>query len=740
MTTSSATKGLADTDTVQARLTISNEPAGSDNSKDKWASNTAFLFASIGAAIGLGNIVRFPFLAFKHGGAAFLIPYVAAWLLVGVPVLGLEFMLGQRMRARGALRSCGLVHKRAWGVGAVAVYAAVLVMITYNMVMSWSWVFLYHSFSKVLPWGTTLTSATAFFRGTVQGIDADYEQCGILPDAPSGLSDGSCGVGKVQPQLVVGLLLQYGLLFLALCAGKKLVGKVVMVTMPLPFLMLTVIFIYALTLEGAKQGVDSYIGKLDTTALANGDAWVDALGQIFFGLSLAIGGMLAYGAAQPSDAPVARNTWVVSLSNSLFSFFSGFAMFMVIGSLAHKQGDTIEQLNGGQSGEDNALGGYSLSFVTFPVALNLLGSDGVGQFFCALFFAMLILLGFDSAMNLIESATAALKDHSPLLARHEAMCVLAVCGVGFSSGLLMCTQGGSVIMDTIDHFSSTYCLLAVGLMECVVVGWVYDLVPLDEEAQLLVQAHNHEKQEKQEKKKEKQENALVRGSSKNSRCTGGGANTALGGSSGDAPCLVGKQCDFVVGDDDNGNDDGDDLESGMKAAATPSPTTTITTTATPTSTTTFTVPITPATPPLLDPSLPLYDRFVTHGLLSSRLQREIATMTGHDPHYLPLAWSLMVKTVTPAIILGLLCYNVRSDLKRHGGDVYTGVFGWGLCCVLPIALLVVSAIVPYRSRGGGDRGGGRGTDADASIADAKAKQQQQQGQGREGARATPVYP
>lgn len=713
--TSSATKALADIDTAQTRLTISNEPAGSDDSKDKWASNTAFLFASIGAAIGLGNIVRFPFLAFKHGGAAFLIPYVAAWLLVGVPVLGLEFMLGQRMRARGAIKSCGLVHARAWGVGAVAVFAAVLVMITYNMVMSWSWVFLYHSFSKTLPWGTTLTSATAFFRGTVQGIDTDYERCGILPDMPNGLSDGSCGVGAVQYQLVVGLLLQYSLLFLALCAGKKLVGKVVMVTMPLPFLMLSIIFIYALTLDGAKQGVDSYIGKLDTAALANGDAWVDALGQIVFGLSLAIGGMLAYGAAQPSDAPVARNTWVVSLSNSLFSFFSGFAMFTVIGFLAHKQGDTIEQLNGGESGEDNTLGGYSLSFVTFPVALNLLGSDGVGQFFCALFFAMLILLGFDSAMNLIESATAALKDQSPLFARHEALCVLAICGVGFFPGVLMSSQGGSVIMDTIDHFSSTYCLLVVGLMECIVVGWVYDLVPLDEESQLLVQAHNHDKQEK----------ALVRTSSHNSssRCTGGGTDTALRGSSGGAPCLVGKPCDFVVGDG-NGHGDDCDLESGVKATATPSPTTT--------------VPIHPAIPPLLDPSLPLYHRFVTHGLFSSRLQREIAVMTGQNPYYLPFAWSLMIKTVTPAIIFGLLCYNVRSDLKKHGSDVYTGVFGWGLCCVLPITLLVVSTLAPYRSGSGGTD-----ADADAPIgdADADAKQQQEgQHEEREGARATPVYP
>merc|ERR1712072_1343303 len=159
----------------------------------------------------------------------------------------------------------------------------------------------------------------------------------------------------------------------------------------------------------------------------------------------------------------------------------------------------------------------------------------------------------------------------------------------------------------------------------------------------------------------------------------------------------------------------------------------------------FHCPHHPSHPPSPRP-LPPSDRFITHGLLSSRLQREIAIMTGQDPYYLPFAWSLMVKTVTPAIIFGLLCYNVHPDLKKHGSDVYTGVFGWGLCCVLPIALLVVSAIVPYRSGGGGggSRGGGEGTAADASIADAKAKakqqQQQQQVQGSEDARATPVYP
>lgn len=114
--------------------------------REEWTSNTAFLFAAIGAAIGLGNVVRFPFLAYKWGGAAFLIPYILAWLLLGIPMMGLEFMLGQRMRARGAPVSCALIHARAWGIGVLAIYTSCLIMLTYNMVMSWTWVFLWYCY------------------------------------------------------------------------------------------------------------------------------------------------------------------------------------------------------------------------------------------------------------------------------------------------------------------------------------------------------------------------------------------------------------------------------------------------------------------------------------------------------------------------------------------------------------------------------------------------------------------
>jgi len=658
---------------------ITNVQSG-DNDGSKWKSNTAFLFAAVGAAIGLGNIVRFPFLAFRHGGAAFLIPYLLALVLLGLPILGLEFMLGQRMRAYGAIRSLALVHARAWGVGAVAVFASVLIMLTYNVVMAWSWVFLFNAFKTHLPWGLDLTSSTTFFTESIQGIDATYKECGIIPGGAD-----TCGLGKVQWQLVLGLGVQYILLFLALSKGKKLVGKVVMVTMPLPFFMLCVIFFYALTLDGHGQGVSAYIGKLDVGKLGSGGPWVDGVAQIFYGIGLASGGLIAYGAGNPSDAKVVMNTWIVGLSNSLFSFFSGFAVFMVIGFLADQQGRTVGSY-------EDSLGGYSLAFKTFPVALNHF-PPGAAQFFCVLFFAMLILLGFDSAMLLVEGVVAALKDWSPCFERHEGRCVGLVCSLGFAFGLVFCTQGGEAVLDIIDHFSSTYCLLLVGLLECIVVGWVYDLVPIDDESASIMESPSAEDKARADLELEAAFNGL--------------------------PAVVGQGPGSSVKKAQQQQEERKGRSSGNNsAAAAAAAVDQQAQTQTKTKTRTSNTPISLRVPPLLDPRLSTMDR-IRHGVFSSRLQREIAHMTGQDPNYLPFAWAVLVKLLAPVVILSLMVYNIKQDAEGSGYGGYpawaNAVFGWVCCLVLPAVMLATSWVRPLELGAEAEATTGGNDDSNAAV-------------------------
>ena len=94
-----------------------------DSPKEAWGSPLDFVIASMGAAIGLGTVVRFPYLAYRYGGGAFLIPYILANAIIGVPVLGLEFMTGQYMQA-GAMQAFARAHKRMWGLGVIASYTS----------------------------------------------------------------------------------------------------------------------------------------------------------------------------------------------------------------------------------------------------------------------------------------------------------------------------------------------------------------------------------------------------------------------------------------------------------------------------------------------------------------------------------------------------------------------------------------------------------------------------------------
>lgn len=339
---------------IQTSFASPNDDDSKKDGKEHWDSNTAFLFAAIGAAVGLGNVVRFPYLLYKNGGAAFLIPYTISLFVVGLPILGMELMLGQTMQ-KGPIQTLGKVHPRLWGVGAVACFTAFWTIIYYNVVMAWTWVYLYHSFSSPLPWGTTLAESRAFQEVTILGKSGVELEPGFEP-----LSNG---LGNIHWPVVLALFIQWTTVFLCCFKGVKGVGKVVMVTMPLPGIMLLVLVIYGSTLEGAIDGVKAYIGSVDTSKLAEPGVWVDALSQIFFGLSMCSGGMITYGASQPRNAKTVSNTWTIGLADSFFSLMSGFAIYTIIAHLAFEEGNSIDAY------EDD-IAGYTLSFVTFPVVVE----------------------------------------------------------------------------------------------------------------------------------------------------------------------------------------------------------------------------------------------------------------------------------------------------------------------------------------------------------------------------------
>jgi SNF family Na+-dependent transporter len=141
-----------------------------DKQRDRWSSNLTFIIASVGCAIGLGNLWRFPYLCFKHGGAGFLIPYLLCLFFLGIPMLLLEFGLGQILQ-KGNIVVWNQLHPRLYGLGLATCIACYLIVIYYNVIISWALAMFFFSFQSPLPWSMEHAKA-------VEGApEATYKTC-----------------------------------------------------------------------------------------------------------------------------------------------------------------------------------------------------------------------------------------------------------------------------------------------------------------------------------------------------------------------------------------------------------------------------------------------------------------------------------------------------------------------------------------------------------------------------------
>lgn len=403
--------------------------------RERWNSRAAFLFAAIGSAVGLGNVWRFPFVAHANGGGAFLIPYFVALITAGIPLMIVEFGLGQFFQAAAPEAIAKIKKKFEW-VGWFAVLVAGGIVTYYMAVMAWSWRYLYDSFT--LPWAGR---EEEYFFSEVLNISTDP---GVLG-------------GLVWP-LVIGLVLSWLIVYLILKKGVGRVGKVVMWTVPIPMILLLVLFIRGITLPGAFEGIAYYLTP-DFTVLTDPNVWLAAYGQIFFSLSIGAGILIAYASFMPKKADINNNAFITSLANCGTSFFAGFAVFSVVGYFAALQG---------AAAADVIAGGPGLAFITFPAALAQLP---FAPFFAVIFFSSLLLLGIDSAFSLVEGLVAAIHDRFNKIKKSTITGI--VCLVGFVIGLLYVTQPGILWLDIVDHWMNNYGLVVVGLLMSLLIGHVY---------------------------------------------------------------------------------------------------------------------------------------------------------------------------------------------------------------------------------------------------------------------------
>lgn len=472
------------TDGAATRGASHGTDGGERGGRPRWGSTAEFVLAAIGSAVGLGNLLRFPYMVYKHGGCAFLVPYALAVVFLGVPILAMELALGQVAQS-GCVDALAAMHARAWGIGAAATAGAFLLASYYCAVLAWAWCFLAATWQPTMPWSDG--RAAAFFVDDVlarwdsrDGTDSSHVRANGGANGPDGAdgADGAVaafarlGLGPMNWWLVLGLTLTWAMCFLCVKRGAESAGKAVWITVPLPYAALLVLFVKGVFhTEGAGVGVRAYLGTIDANTLGKGEAWIDAIGQIFFGLSVCCGAMPAYASNCSLRERCGTNAIRVAVANSVTSLLSGFVVFAFLGHLAR-----VESVGVG----DVAEGGWSLAFVVYPTAFATFGSPG-GQIFATSFWLAILTLGVDSAFALTEAVVCAVCDRSRYCAEHRGFAAFCVCFLCWCLGLVMCTRGGYHVVDIVDAYVSRYTLTIAGLAECVFVGWVYGAERLRDE-------------------------------------------------------------------------------------------------------------------------------------------------------------------------------------------------------------------------------------------------------------------
>jgi NSS family neurotransmitter:Na+ symporter len=219
------------------------------------------------------------------------------------------------------------------------------------------------------------------------------------------------------------------------------------------------------------EGINMYLTP-DWSALGKASVWAAAYGQIFFTLSVGFGVMSAYASFRPKKTDITNSCFITGLSNSGVEFFAGFAVFSVIGFMATTIGVPVT----GMEEAGYKIGGPGLAFVTYAKAIAML--PALQQLFGVLFFLMLFSLGIDSAFSLTEAASVAFADKFGF---NRFRANILICVIGFFGGIFFTSGAGLYWLDIVDHWMNQYGLVVVSFIECVFLGWFFNIKWLSNE-------------------------------------------------------------------------------------------------------------------------------------------------------------------------------------------------------------------------------------------------------------------
>ena len=409
----------------------------------QWSSRWAFILAATGSAVGLGNIWRFPYLAGENGGAAFVLVYLVCVILVGVPILMAEILLGRRGRQSPINTMYTLAEEeglsRHWHLlGWMGVLAGFIILSYYSVIAGW-------------------TLAYVFRTGSGLFIDADaaYTQQ-VFADLVS------------DPERLLAWHTVFTLMTVIVVSRgvKSGLEQAVRFLMPALFVLLLVMVGYAMSTDKFMEGIQ-YLFVPDMEKLADKNFFADillpALGQAFFSLSIGMGAIMIYGSYLSKKSSIGFNCCTIAIADTSVALLAGIAIFPIVFSYGLEAG-----------------GGPGLIFMSLPIAF---GQMPFGTFFGCLFFILLMFAAWTSGISLLEPAVTWLvenKDMTRVKATALAGTIAWILGLvtvlSFNHWAFSFTFAGSVkengLFDVFDILTSNIMLPIGGLLVAIFSAWL----------------------------------------------------------------------------------------------------------------------------------------------------------------------------------------------------------------------------------------------------------------------------
>lgn len=419
--------------------------------RPRWGTKLGIILAVAGSAVGLGNFLRFPVQATQNGGGAFLIPYFISFLLLGIPLMWIEWAIGRYGGLFGH-GSAPFILNRLWKnrvvkyLGVIGIFGPMVIFIYYTYIESWLLGYAFFSLTGKLLTATTPES--------MKGFLSSYQ----------GLAPGS-NVWTAYLFFLITFFVNFYILHRGVKGGIETLCKI---AMPILFLFAFMIMIRVLTLgipdlAHPEWNVGNGLGFLwnpDFSVLTNAKVWMAAAGQIFFTLSVGIGAILTYASYLKRGDDIVLSGLTAAGTNELAEVILG-------GSIVIPAAFAFFGPTG--AAEAAKSGAFNLGFVTMPL---IFGKIPLGEIFALLWFSLLFLAGMTSSVSLVEPAVAFISDEFDLdrkkAVRRLGLALFILC----QFPIFFLGQG---VVDELDFWGGTFCLVLFGTIETVLFVWFFGI-------------------------------------------------------------------------------------------------------------------------------------------------------------------------------------------------------------------------------------------------------------------------